>query len=594
MLAVGDAAYDFVFAVRRVEAQHVVSVPWEKLSEPQYADLVSRLLVRLHPRAEVIDGSGGDGGRDVQVRHAGRLSIYELKSFTGRLGSRSPNRRSQVEKSLARAATLNPLAWYLVVPINHNPAELQWFAELKKTYRFIRQWHGCSWLNTQLAAHPDLVRAVLRDVDGELLEAIREHRAERDMLAGGVPDLVARVEALGRRAEEISADYQVQAIPADGWTEVTISARPGAKAPPITVRGEFNFPATPEGEQTRQQVDEALAYGGDLDLSGQFVGPLTVNAPAELGISGTRQVTRLFMTAVPERLTPPLLATLTVLSPAGMPQQGLEIVFTQRLHGQRGFTLRGSDALNVLTVQLRVDELRRTGTITVSVAQAPLSTPSAALPLLRLLAAFVPPNLIRLHVNGDSTTLAETPIDEPLSDAAPQQVVQLVEQLATIQEHTRCVFAVPSTVTAEDAAVIRRAARLIAGEQVPIADREASFTFQPHDPTRLTQQFTGEFRLMHVLPRTMIRIAGRELDLGPSITYIPRCHLAQGVELAQPRADGGVTVTVELPTGESVYRYLGSHPVLETEQNGSARDARGRVLVASIDALASEHPTSGR
>ncbi|MFC4110006.1 hypothetical protein [Micromonospora zhanjiangensis] len=574
-----------MFAVEE-GAQRVVSVPWEKLSEPQYADLVSRLLLRLYPDAEVMDGSGGDGGRDVQLRHAGRLSIYELKSFTGRLSSRSPNRRSQVEKSLTQAAKLNPRAWYLVVPINHNPTELQWFTELKKTYRFIRQWHGRSWLNTQLAAHPDLVRAVLRDLDGELLEAIGEYRAERDMLAGGIPDLIARSEALNRRAEEISPDYHISATPANGRTQVTVTARQGAQPPPITVAGELHFPATPEGEQTRQRVDEAFAYGGDLDLSGQFVGPLTLTAPAELGISGARPVTRLFISSVPERVEPALLATLTVLSPAGMPQQGLEIAFTQRLRGQRGFTLRGSEHLDVLTVRLRIDELQRTGTITVSVAQAPLATPSAALPLLRLLAAFRPPNLIRLHVNGASTPLAETSIEEPLSDAAPQQVVELVEALAAIQEHTRCAFAVPPTVTATDAAAIRRAARLIAGEQVPIADRGASFTLYPHDPDRLTGQFHGDVQLLQVLPRTPLRIAGRELDLGPSITHVPRCRLAEGVDLTASAADGGVTISVDLPAGQSVYRYLGTLPALESGQDEPAATARGRVLVAPVDAVA--------
>ena len=115
----------------------MVSVPWDELHEPQYADLASRLLVRLHPDAEVMDGSGGDGGRDVQLRIAGQLIIFELKSFTGRLSTRSPARRKQVEKSLAAAAKLKPAEWYLVVPINHNPDELQWFDNLRKKYRFI-------------------------------------------------------------------------------------------------------------------------------------------------------------------------------------------------------------------------------------------------------------------------------------------------------------------------------------------------------------------------------------------------------------------------------------------------------------------------
>ena len=51
---------------------------------------MSVLLSRLHSNSQRIDGKGGDGGRDVQIFHAGDGSIvdaFELKSFTGRMNS---------------------------------------------------------------------------------------------------------------------------------------------------------------------------------------------------------------------------------------------------------------------------------------------------------------------------------------------------------------------------------------------------------------------------------------------------------------------------------------------------------------------------
>ncbi len=65
-------------------------VRWEDLEPGTYEDMVSVLISRLHPEAQRIDGSGGDGGRDVQMPTDDGLVIFELKSFTGRM---NPSRR---------------------------------------------------------------------------------------------------------------------------------------------------------------------------------------------------------------------------------------------------------------------------------------------------------------------------------------------------------------------------------------------------------------------------------------------------------------------------------------------------------------------
>ena len=99
-------------------------VQWETAHvKAVYEDMVAVLLSTLHPDAERLDGRGGDGGRDVQLREDGRKDLFELKSFTGRLG-KEQGRRRQVENSLKRAAALNPDSWTLVVPIDPTPDEL--------------------------------------------------------------------------------------------------------------------------------------------------------------------------------------------------------------------------------------------------------------------------------------------------------------------------------------------------------------------------------------------------------------------------------------------------------------------------------------
>lgn len=105
--------------------------------------LVKLALLRIYPDGEVIDGRGGHGGREFQVRTSSSLIIYEAKSFTGRVSRRNPNRQRQVEESLNSAARNQPDAWHLVVPIDHNPAELGWFDQLRAgDYPFVGRWHG--------------------------------------------------------------------------------------------------------------------------------------------------------------------------------------------------------------------------------------------------------------------------------------------------------------------------------------------------------------------------------------------------------------------------------------------------------------------
>src|SRR5215472_14907067 len=126
-----------------------------RINPTVYEDMVAVLISRLHPEAQRIDGSGGDGGRDVQLPLPTGLEIFELKSFTGRM---TPARRRQVEKSLARAAKHEPKAWHLVVPINHNPDELQWFMRITDPYPFECDWLGLDWLDKHIADHRSLPR----------------------------------------------------------------------------------------------------------------------------------------------------------------------------------------------------------------------------------------------------------------------------------------------------------------------------------------------------------------------------------------------------------------------------------------------------
>ncbi|MEU3909148.1 hypothetical protein AB0F20_36030 [Streptomyces goshikiensis] len=113
----------------------MVGVPWDELAKNPNASeaLVTMLVLRLRPRAQEVDGVGGDGGRDLlEYSEVNELINYEVKSFTGRM---TQTRRRQVRRSLISSARHQPDHWDLMVPISPNPSELTWFNGLRKSFR---------------------------------------------------------------------------------------------------------------------------------------------------------------------------------------------------------------------------------------------------------------------------------------------------------------------------------------------------------------------------------------------------------------------------------------------------------------------------
>jgi hypothetical protein len=260
-------------------------VQWET---PQvkavYEDMVAVLLSSLHPEAERLDGSGGDGGRDLQLRQDGRLDLFELKSFTGRLGS-AQGRRAQVQRSLEKAAAHNPDSWTLVVPIDHTEGELAWFDGLRRRYRFPLTWRGRTWLNQQLATHPAVVRYFLEDGDSHVVRVLRELQQEQAALAGGIPDALQRLQVLRQRIDELSPHYRLDiAIAGD---TITVALRPryrGAERDyPILVAGSFFFPDTSTGREAAQRLERALDFGEEVVVEPEHVRDLRVDLPGRLG-----------------------------------------------------------------------------------------------------------------------------------------------------------------------------------------------------------------------------------------------------------------------------------------------------------------------
>lgn len=485
-------------------------VRWEDLSPDIYEDMCSVLISKLHPDFLRIDGSGGDGGRDVQVPTASGLQIFEMKSFTGRVDSR---RRRQVEKSLARAAQHQPVAWHLVVPIDPTPNEEEWFRRLALQHQFPCYWKGRSWLDSQMAAHLDIPRYYLEGSRDEIVEVLRELAQEKAALTRGVPDAVERLQMLSTRLNKVDPHYSfgLSAQP-DGTVSVSVwpKYKGAERNRPMQLNASFLFPDNDEGRVAADALKNSLDYGIPAVVPSQFLRQLDMNLPAGLGsllssgevrIGPTEQLPledfNIQLRLVDARRT--VVAQLPLLAKA-------------RSVGMRGGSMTLTDHSGAIAVDLRIDAQARRLNLHYEYSDPPNVLPSAIIPAIRFMAQLIPGNSMVIAINGvgaSMPTAIERPVDGQVSD-----YLSLLRALDEIQQASGVYFMVPHTLTLEDLSDISLARRLLAGETVTGAWSRLSVTTTIEGLEAFRDQVaTGVSQLVSEADMTL-SLAGHEIPIG--------------------------------------------------------------------------------
>jgi hypothetical protein len=531
-------------------------VQWEtERVKAVYEDMVAVLLSTLHPKAERLDGRGGDEGRDVQLRHPdGRLDLHELKSFTGRLG-RERGRRRQVEQSLRAAAQHHPDSWTLVVPIDPTPGQLAWFDKLKDQYPFPLGWWGRTWLDQQMATHPAIARYYLEDGDGYVVRVLREFQREQADPAGGLPDALERVGVLRQRLDEVSPHYRLEII---GDAIAVLPRYHGAERDhPILISGGFAFPDTPAGREAAQRLQRALDYGDEVVVEPEHVGELRVNLPGlpHAALAGAR------VAIGPAVQDPPVPvdARVVLSDPDGNQLGSLPLRFDRRQAGRRGGVLAGQDATGILRLSMRVDHVDRNGKVDFAISPpADDLLPGAMLPTLRVLQHLHAPNRLEVRL-GAAAVMHPSPL--PPVESISAAYISLLEDLDRVQAFSRTVFAVPRELSHEDIAAIRRAAGLVAGERVATSTGPATANITLRDPPVFERVLLeGEpFAVAFTGDRTET-IAGVEVPLGPVVVHAASATVADRDELlaARPWPVGqGVEVAFTPSPGFKFNMWLG-------------------------------------
>ena len=184
-------------------------IEWDQVGRLSFDRIVNALLPRIYAnadRVEVIDGRGGDGGRDVVVVQGDRLRIFQLKYFPEGFSTSHRKRRSQIERSFQAAMSHAPYEWTLVVPCGLTPGERDFVQRLGKGLEVRISIADRPKLDGWLAACPDVEASVTRD---QFLERAVIFRQETAGLLDGQRDLAERVRNLGHVVDGLDDHWTI-------------------------------------------------------------------------------------------------------------------------------------------------------------------------------------------------------------------------------------------------------------------------------------------------------------------------------------------------------------------------------------------------
>ncbi|WP_341946309.1 hypothetical protein [Microbacterium sp. LWH11-1.2] len=260
---------------------------WGTLGEEKFnraAEMVIKKSVESNdPGVEVsaIDGRGGDGGidLDVRVRKTGKLiAIYQLKHFPeGFSGEWAKTRKEQIRKSFRSALEHDPDVWYLVIPRNFTTKERQFVTSLRdhkprpRTRRV-----GVAELDLMLAPFPELEEYINRDAHLAALKIVGRESA----LLSKPSDLRAEAELLQKRIAARSAHWGVSfTSTADTFTQEFVPLRAdSAEKEPLSFSLVTDFTDKAGlGEEFRNALDYGLLES--LELPADVVAHFELNGP---------------------------------------------------------------------------------------------------------------------------------------------------------------------------------------------------------------------------------------------------------------------------------------------------------------------------
>jgi hypothetical protein len=484
-------------------------VNFDQLSPSQYEDMVSVLLSRVR-QAHRVDGSGGDGGRDCYFTDSRGTDAYEMKGFTGRM---TRGRRQQVKRSLNRAMQKSPRTWTLIVPIDPTPAEQEWFDSLRSSVSADLEWCGKTWLEEQLAGHPDIPRYFGGSAD-EVMRLLTDI-AREEALPSDAVGLAQRFTAAVSRLNEIDPYYSFEYTVMGGAS--TVTARPRyPDAPhdrPIQVSTKLRFNNSSASREAQAALDEFMVFGTKVNIPAANVHEVIVDAPGGLGGDFSHGELILDGSFQPG---PQTASEILLRIPPHPPvRQVLKLHITSRSMGPAGgLRLVAQDSAGLLTLDFRVNRTRRDYQAGLRYRFVPGALPQDAVPVLRLGAALGVGE--RVAFTDLSGVVFGTGSGAFGSEDFPEDYIRCAEALAEIQQLAGAFFPLPPSFTPEDQYCMEYAGVLLRGEDAHVTWNGAVSQCTADVVRFLLEQSdeTGEvFSFFHRAQETL-QVAGGQIPLG--------------------------------------------------------------------------------
>ncbi len=488
-------------------------VPWSDVDRDTYEDMVAVLISRLHPNAQRIDGSGGDGGRDVQVPLDSGLEIYQLKSHTGRMAKKQ---REQVKDSLKSAKEYRPTAWYLVVPIDPTPGEEDWFNELTARCPFPCKWIGKTWLDSRMAAMPDIYRYYLEDARDQILELIERFQLENTALSNGIPGAIERFRAIQEELNQVDPHYTF-GMASDAGGAISVSIRPRYRGAdrdrPIYLRPVFSFPDTPEGRRVQEELQRSFDYGTSCTIPAEFIERVPMDLRA--GLEGDYVGGTLTLGSATSSDTGEETMELRILDPDETILSQLSLKRTIITRGMLGPRRTFVDSSGTIIAVLQADLEQCSVDCTIQYAHPDEYNPSTLLPAVRLIASLNAEISVRVMINGqhvcDSTV---DPTSTFIEEA--RGFGNLLEALAFLQLTTGRDFFIRGELTREEVRALDFAVRLLRGETLTSTWTERTISMTRED-YEIAVVPNSAHDLRDVVPTT-IRIQDQVIPIGSVIS----------------------------------------------------------------------------